>query len=262
MIKQTSKNNTSILNLISIFNSISKCIGYAVAKPNDTFLSKSLRELSFFLLLLFALYCTIRSELWCMQFLNIEFNIKKLIIFVINQGIILSPLGCLLCFRLCELDVWRIILQIKRLEKNLLVCNTYLDIGRITSLGLLFWFFQVFIIMSMMYYSLWPTMVFFIVDSLCMFYFETCVIVPYLQFVVWIWFLCYVSYRVQCKIVEIINFEYLNNKLNIFKMGDKLAGVTWDGCKFTRVKEIKTIVGVLKQVSWLYQTRMDFVLFN
>ena len=249
MMKQTTKTNLSILNAIDVFNSISKCIGFAVTKPNDTFSSKFLREIIFLWFLLLSLFSTIRSELWCLGFLNLKFSVKKIIIFVVDQIIILSPFGCFLCFRLCNLPIWKILSKIRRLEKKLSVCNAYLKTRLIGFVGLFFWSFQFFIIMSVLYYSLWPSLThLFIIDVICMFYFQAAVTVSYLQFVSWFWLLSHVSYCLQVKIIEINELQYLMN-LDFCRVKCRVTRITWDDCNFVRMIQTRRIIKVLNDVS-------------
>ncbi|XP_065203528.1 uncharacterized protein LOC135833698 [Planococcus citri] len=171
-------------------------------------------------------------------------------------------------YRFCDLHVWKIILKVRRLEENLIFCNLYLEIRRIGSMGVFFWFFQFFVIMGTMYYTLWPTLVFFLIDSICMFYFEAWVTIPYLQFVGWISFLCYVSCRVQHRTVDINKLEYLTNS-DFCEVKSRLAKMTWEGYEFEKVKQIKKTIGLMKlvlsissELSAAYGTTVLFYIAN
>lgn len=246
MAKQTT--NLGILNLINLFNSISKYIGFAVTNLDDPFSSKLFREIVFLSLLSFSAIFTYQVETWIITVLKIKPSVRKIIIFVISQIIVLSPFSCLVCFRLCDFTLRKIVLKVQNLEENLIFCNTYLDIFRIGSIGVFFWVFQIFVVMSMVYCSLWPMLTELLIDFVRLFYFEAWTMIPYLQFVVWISFLSYVLHRVQLEIIEINQLAYLTS-MNFCIVKDRVSRLTWKGFDLDRVVHIKRFIGVMKQVS-------------
>lgn len=241
------KSCRDISNLILMFNLISKFFGYATVQPNLPFIDRWIRESSLFMYLLLSTGCSIRSELWCIFVLQVDFSERKIIIFMITQVVIGSTFICLFSHRLNNSKIWNIVAKVQSLEESLIQYNVDVEVVKIGFYGLTFSFVHIFLILSMMYYMVFQYPIVLLVDSTCVFYFETWVAVPCLQFVGWISLLSYVLYRIQCRIIQLYELDWTIRPWN--NLGLKRRKSTrLNQLNDDNLIKIKRFVAILKEV--------------